>query len=93
MPYKAMMAEKPKKNQYPAYALKSDDGEIEEHWNQDNVLTSRSLKVTPFGKRTSKILKKPAIVLGWLKKIDFHINPQTTGFCGSFFLNQLPKNG
>jgi hypothetical protein len=26
-----MMAEKPKKNQYPAYALKSDDGENEEH--------------------------------------------------------------
>jgi hypothetical protein len=26
-----MMTEKPKKNQYPAYALKSDDGEIEEH--------------------------------------------------------------
>jgi len=26
-----MMAEKPKKNQYPAYAVKSDDGEIEEH--------------------------------------------------------------
>jgi hypothetical protein len=31
MPLKAMMAEKPKKNQYPAYALKSDDGENEEH--------------------------------------------------------------
>jgi hypothetical protein len=31
MPIKAMMAEKPKKNQYPAYALKSDDGENEEH--------------------------------------------------------------
>jgi len=26
-----MMAEKPKKNQYPAYAVKSDNGEIEEH--------------------------------------------------------------
>jgi len=26
-----MMAERPKKNQYPAYALKSDDGENEEH--------------------------------------------------------------
>jgi hypothetical protein len=26
-----MIAEKPKKNQYPAYALKSDDGENEEH--------------------------------------------------------------
>jgi hypothetical protein len=25
-----MIAEKPKKNQYPAYALKSDDGENEE---------------------------------------------------------------
>jgi hypothetical protein len=31
MPLKAMMAERPKKNQYPAYAVKSDDGEIEEH--------------------------------------------------------------
>jgi len=26
-----MMAEEPKKNQYPAYALKSNDGENEEH--------------------------------------------------------------
>jgi hypothetical protein len=25
-----MMAEEPKKNQYPAYAVKSDDGKIEE---------------------------------------------------------------
>jgi len=33
-----MIAEKPKKDQYPAYALKSDDGENEEHWNQDNLL-------------------------------------------------------
>jgi hypothetical protein len=31
MPLKAMMAERPKKNQYSAYALKSDDGENEEH--------------------------------------------------------------
>ena len=32
-----MMAEKPKKNQYPAYALKSDDGKMKNtvHWNQD----------------------------------------------------------
>ena len=33
-----MIAEKPNKDQYPAYALKSDDGENEEHWNQDNLL-------------------------------------------------------
>jgi len=26
-----MMAERPLKNQYPAYALKSDDGKNEEH--------------------------------------------------------------
>ena len=49
-----MMAEKPKKNQYPAYALKSDDGENEEHvnWTQDKLLMERlPYKVTPLWKR------------------------------------------
>ena len=49
-----MMAKKPKKNQYPAYALKSDDGENEEHvhWTQDTLLMDKSLhKVTPLEKQ------------------------------------------
>lgn len=46
-----MMA-KNQKNQFPAYALKSDDGENEEHWNQVNYLLEAHNKVTPLQKAT-----------------------------------------
>ena len=64
-----MMA-KTEKNQYPAYAVKSDDGENEntEHWNQDNLLMDQlPYKVTPLRKQIQRKSWKTGTVPGWLR--------------------------
>lgn len=66
-----MMA-KDQKNQFPAYALKSDNGENEEHWNQVKIFNGQTAiyKVTPFESRSRWNPEKPASA--WLVKIlDF----------------------
>ena len=66
-----MMAKKPKKNQYPAYALKSDDGENEEHWNQDKIIGQLPYKVTPLRKQNQRHPEETG--RAWLvKKLNFH---------------------
>ena len=87
------MAEKPKKNQYPAYALKSDDGEIEERWNQDQIINNTLIKGNPLWKANLKNPEETGYRAWLVKKFDFHINPHTTGFCGSFFMRYLFRNG